>query len=350
MRKVMMILAVLAAPAFGQMLEPSPPTGDGAVFKQQPKIEFESYEHEFGLIFDDQRQEHEFVFHNNGDQELEILNVKTTCGCTSAPLTKMKYAPGETGVITVKFNPARKKGKTQQRITVRSTDPERPEVTLVIYADVKRRIIIEPPVLSFVQTERGEPMTKTITVAGRGEDFKINEITFATPDLFAAEIVGEGEVVEIEGEMRRRYEVNLTLVDGAPVGRHTTRMDFKTNDPAATDIGTTISAQVSGELIATPTRLQLRNLEPGGPYTAQLRISHRARKPFHVAEVEVNPINGGTPEVLIKEINESAYRIVINGSADESARLVRGELVIRTDIPGEEVKRVQYYGNIAQKR
>jgi len=348
MRKVMWILAVLAAPAFGQMLEPSAQDEGGAVFKQQPKIEFETYEHDFGTIFDDQRQEQDFVFRNTGDEVLEVLSVKTTCGCTSAPLTKKKYAPGETGVITVKFNPARKKGKTQQRITVKSTDPERPDVTLVIYANVLRRVIIEPPVVSFVQAERGEPTSKTITVAGRGENFKIESVSFATPDLFTAEVLGDGEVVELDGETRHRYEVKVTLLKDAPVGRHTTRMDFKTNDPDATDIGTTVSAQVNGELIATPARIQLRNLEPSGPYTAQLRISHRGRKPFKISEVEVNAINGGKPEVVIKEINESAYRIVLNGTAEDNARLVRGELVVRTDIPGEEVKRIQYYGNIRQ--
>ena len=37
----------------------------------------------------------EFSFTNEGDTAMEISEIKTTCGCTTAKLEKMTYAPGE---------------------------------------------------------------------------------------------------------------------------------------------------------------------------------------------------------------------------------------------------------------
>jgi len=105
---------------------------------------------------------------------------------------------------------------------------------------------------------------------------------------------------------------------------------------------------VAGDLIATPTRIQLRNLKPGTPYTAQVRLTHRAGQPFNIVETSVVDQNEDQPEIIVKPIDERAYRIIINGTVPEEARYVRGTLSIKTDIDGEEVKKINYYGNIVR--
>ena len=318
-----------------------------------PRISFDIYEVDFGDIFDDERQVAYFPFRNAGQQRLVIRQVKTTCGCTSPKLEKTEYAPGETGQVEVRFNPARKHGRVQQRITIVSNDPQQEQLQLNLIAKVNRRVIIDPPVVSFHQAGRNEKTTKIVTIAGRGEEFKIEELSFANPNLFEAKILGD-KMVEIDGEQRRQYEIEVTLLDSAPIGRSTTQLEITTNESVQEEknvpnVTVTCSANIAGDLIATPTRIQLRNLKPNAPFTAQVRLSHRGRVAFNIVEAAVNDQGGEAPEVLIKPIGDSAYRIVINGVTPDNARYVRGTLSITTDIAGEEVKTINYYGNIVRK-
>jgi rhodanese-related sulfurtransferase len=48
---------------------------------------------------------HDFVFTYNGENEIEITGVPTSCACTSAVISKTKFKKGETGILTVSFNP-----------------------------------------------------------------------------------------------------------------------------------------------------------------------------------------------------------------------------------------------------
>lgn len=44
-----------------------------------------------------------FKFQNTGDSEVEILEIKSSCGCTTTELAQKKYKPGETGEIVALF-------------------------------------------------------------------------------------------------------------------------------------------------------------------------------------------------------------------------------------------------------
>src|SRR4051794_15182142 len=44
---------------------------------------------------------HRFLFRNEGNQPLQIFEVKTTCGCTVAELSKKVFGPGEVGNLDV---------------------------------------------------------------------------------------------------------------------------------------------------------------------------------------------------------------------------------------------------------
>jgi len=337
-----------------QLLEPQKSPATVPAVSTGPRISFDNYEYDFGEIFDDQRQIAYFPFRNVGQQRLVIRQVKTTCGCTSPKLEKTEYEPGETGQIEVHFNPARKSGRVRQRITVISNDSQQDQIQLNLNTTVIRRVIIDPPVINFHQAGRSQKTTKILTIAGRGEGFKIEKLSFANPNLFEAKILGD-KMVEIDGDQRRQYEVEITLLDSAPIGRSTTQLEITTNERIADKgnaptIVVTCSANIAGDLIATPTRIQLRNLKPNAPFTAQVRLTHRNRVPFTIVEAVVTDQGGGEPpEILIKPIGDSAYRIVINGKTQDGARYVRGTLDIKTDIPGEEIKKINYYGNILRQ-
>lgn len=46
----------------------------------------------------------EFAFRNDAEEVVEIVKVSTSCGCTTAKIDKKRFAPGEAGSITGKFD------------------------------------------------------------------------------------------------------------------------------------------------------------------------------------------------------------------------------------------------------
>jgi len=82
------------------------------------KMDFEALEWDFGEIDQGDVVEYAFKFTNSGSDPLIITNAKGSCGCTVPEWPRAPVAPGETGVIDVKFNSKGKKGKQNKRVTL----------------------------------------------------------------------------------------------------------------------------------------------------------------------------------------------------------------------------------------
>ena len=82
------------------------------------KMDFEALEWDFGEIDQGDVVEYAFKFTNSGSDPLIITNAKGSCGCTVPEWPRVPVAPGEAGVINVKFNSKGKKGKQNKRVTL----------------------------------------------------------------------------------------------------------------------------------------------------------------------------------------------------------------------------------------
>ena len=82
------------------------------------KMEFEEIEWNFGEIKQGESVEYAFNFTNTGSDPLIITSAKGSCGCTVPVWPREPVAPGESGVIDVKFNSKGKKGKQNKRVTL----------------------------------------------------------------------------------------------------------------------------------------------------------------------------------------------------------------------------------------
>ena len=96
-----------------------------SVFAQQPVITFTKTEHDFGKINEaDGRVSTVFEFKNEGMEPLVLSNVRASCGCTTPTWTKTPIEPGQTGNITVTYNPNGRPGRFQKTITITSNATE----------------------------------------------------------------------------------------------------------------------------------------------------------------------------------------------------------------------------------
>lgn len=80
-----------------------------------------------------------FVLRNAGEEPLEILGISTSCGCTRAWVDQTALLPGARTALYVSFDPNAHEGiagPVVRQVYVRTTDPERPEVTVELRATV----------------------------------------------------------------------------------------------------------------------------------------------------------------------------------------------------------------------
>lgn len=89
------------------------------------------------MINEGEKVEHLFQFTNAGKTDLEILDVRTSCGCTAAILSKKILKPGEEGSLKVQFDSSNRSGKVSRTVSLLSNDPVEPTKTLTIFADIK---------------------------------------------------------------------------------------------------------------------------------------------------------------------------------------------------------------------
>lgn len=102
----------------------------------QPKLEFSKIVHDFGKVEEGKIVETTFEFKNTGQGILEIIDVKTSCGCTAAIPKKRKLNPGESSEIKVELDTTNRVGIMSRLITIKSNDPDTPEIYLTVRAEV----------------------------------------------------------------------------------------------------------------------------------------------------------------------------------------------------------------------
>jgi hypothetical protein len=115
---------------------PRTAAGNGPGYLQQfPELSFVDSAHHFGTISAGEVVEHDFPFSNTGKSPLLIVGATSTCGCTAPQYPTNPIAPGEKGVIKVRFDSKGKQGHVLKAVTI-NTNGNPGTRYLTITADV----------------------------------------------------------------------------------------------------------------------------------------------------------------------------------------------------------------------
>ncbi|MGD1048377.1 MAG: DUF1573 domain-containing protein [Candidatus Krumholzibacteriaceae bacterium] len=140
MRTKLMVTAlalVFAAGLFGAASVRSQPAKTAPPGKG-PKAVIDVTSIQVGDVLESQDIEYTFKVRNEGDAELQILNVHPGCGCSVADYDKT-VAPGKTGMIHVKINGKKIfPGTIEKNFAVKTNDPKNDQFTLVVRGTVRR--------------------------------------------------------------------------------------------------------------------------------------------------------------------------------------------------------------------
>ena len=207
-----------------------------------PAIAFESETCDLGSLVQGEQPDCLFSFANGGSDDLRILSVEPTCGCTTALLAAPLVRAGERGGIRVVFDSDNFTGEVLKEVEVRSNDPARPSVTLRVRALVEPEIDFEPRTVAFDDVRAGAALKQVVMLTNRRAqpvrvlqleaapssyrcsmpawtdrslplaleswDRVAIEVYFDAPGTLAMVIAGEC-ALEIEGPRKRHFRLKL---------------------------------------------------------------------------------------------------------------------------------------------
>lgn len=173
---------------------------------QAPVISFDKVHHDFGRITPDRKVAAKYRVSNTGNAQLNITQVRPSCGCTYTMLGKWSLAPGEGTEIEAMFDPKGLKGGVRKSIEVVCNDPKTPTLSLTLEAEVVQEIMPSVESVYFHQAHKSATARSQIRYAsGNGEPVQIVDVKApGAPFLtFAYRPEGKDLVMEVTFDGRK---------------------------------------------------------------------------------------------------------------------------------------------------
>ncbi len=269
-RNGMVILALLTALSLCGQAEAAEPAT--APPQSGPRIFFPEPVYDFGTVLVDQVVKHTFTFTNVGDAVLELQEVKSTCGCTTAGEWSRRVEPGRSGVIPVEFHTGHFNGPVVKPVMISCNDPSVKSVTVQLKGNVWHPIDITPPSAAFSGVlESPTNLFRTLRITNREPAPLILGEAKSNQAKIAAEI--------ITNTPGQTYELTIRLVPPLGAGNVFGEITIKTSSTNMPLLSVPVWAIAQPAVMLLPPQLEL----PPGPFTNKVTRSVSVRN------------NGSTP-------------------------------------------------------
>ncbi len=229
---------------------------------------------------------HDFEVRNEGDADLQILDVRPACGCTVASFDRLIPAGG-TGHVHLEVDTTAFTGPIAKAATVLTNDPAMPSFQLTVQAAVRPLIGVSPGYARFIFVQGAAPGTISQTLwAEDGQDFQVSKAT--APNSFMKTSFHEATEKEREPTGKgRQWVVELTLPSDAPVGELRNFLTIETNHPKQTEVQVPISGFVRPLFVVTPPTLDFREVAVDQPKSYTAAFVNYGEAPITIQKVEV---------------------------------------------------------------
>lgn len=240
---------------------------------------FSETHHDFGVVSRNAKTEYSFVIENCYEEEVRIVAVRSSCGCTNPVLTKKTLKSWEKGEIIAQFNTRAFIGTKTAEITVVFDRPYYSEVKLTVGGKIRSDVVVEPGEIRFGDMEKGASKTVDLKLSYAGrKDWKITDVR------------GDSEFLEVRLDPAKRngtltdYWMHIRLKENAPVGEISDELIVVTNDDKNEQFTLPVTGRIIPPVSISPAYVSLGDVGKGK--SAQQRLVVRAKSSFSITEIE----------------------------------------------------------------
>jgi len=143
---------------------------------------FAETKHDFGTVARGSDTSYRFKAKNIYKQDVELLSVSSSCGCTSPTVEKKVLKTGEVGYVTAVFNTRTFTGIHGATLTVQvrwkdGNSWERAEAQLRVDGNIRGDIVFTPGAVKFDAVDQGSPAEQKVEVTYQGRsNWKIVDV------------------------------------------------------------------------------------------------------------------------------------------------------------------------------
>lgn len=336
-----------------------------------PLLQFVSQTHDFGAMSEMDVDSFSFVFTNAGGRELVIAQVKPECSCTQRFVDKWNLQPGESGRIKVNFNPTAP-GRQTKRIRIASNSVDSPITEIAVLAAVEPFVYVslEPTTdlaelnkpsdrhaIKFGSARPGTELKQLVHLYSPDPNMLI-EKTPASSSFVRGRIVQATRRADDETPpgLPGHGIVEVGFTPHAPWGTHVerVRVHVRGTPPGRTKTGVmdrviSLEAQLFGELRPNPEPIRQKfraGLSIGElrEFERPVRLTRASGEPYQIFDLSATCPNLTDLSVRMERIAPHIYDIYLTARGAAAASDFLGEVLVVTDVPGEEQVRIGIAG------
>ncbi|HTK74227.1 MAG TPA: DUF1573 domain-containing protein [Gemmataceae bacterium] len=285
--------------------------------------------HDFGFVPKGAQLKHSFPLTNIYAVPLQIVT-SVSCGCVTVAPNPQILQPRESGALELNMDTLKwSYGHKQVSVYVTVMNAQYSSTTtLVITANSRADITLDPGVAPFGVVPKGQQVTRDVIVRYAGQlPFQITGVAPGDSAPFTAAVK---EMYRQPG--RVEYRVSLTLKPDAPPGPLKGDLHLTTTDPATPLLPIPYDALVQAALTASPEVTRFGTIRAGEPAVRKLIVRSNGR-PIRILGVD------GQDASLVVEFRPepNAVQILTLKLQPSQPGPFQRTLTIKTDLDGATV-------------
>src|SRR5436190_1909595 len=267
---------------------------------------FSETKHDFGTVARGSDTSFKFAAKNIYKQDIELLSVRSSCGCTSPTVEKKVLKTGEIGYVTATFNTRTFTGVHGATLTVEVRWNDNGhwlngEAQLRVDGNIRGDIVFTPGAVKFDSVDQGSKAEQKVEVkyAGRS-NWKIVDVR------------GAGDAIEVELNPTQRYsgrvayDVLVRLKDTATPGYFNDQLVLVTNDEDNPRIPIYVGGRIVPQISVSPESLLLGEVNQGQQLSKKIIVT--GKKPFKIVSFQCNDEDS----FQFKTDNQSKQRHIVD--------------------------------------
>ncbi len=245
---------------------------------------FAETKHDFGTVARGSDTSYKFAAKNIYKQDIELLSVRSSCGCTSPTVEKKVLKTGEIGYVTATFNTRTFTGIHGATLTVQVRWNDNGnwlngETQLRVDGNIRGDIVFTPGAVKFDSVDQGAKAEQKVevTYAGRS-NWKIVDVRGASDGI-------EVELTQTQRYSGRvAYDVLVRLKDTAAAGYFNDQLVLVTNDEDNPRIPIYVGGRIVPQISVSPESLLLGDVTQGQQISKKIIV--RGKKPFKIVSFQ----------------------------------------------------------------
>lgn len=344
------VVGLSVAIPFAIALLPSESSGRGPVFPARRSNEpagkavvVEPLKHEFGTMAQQKTGEYSWTVKNVGKANLDLWKVSSSCACTIANFKSegesMSLKPGEKTSIKLSWETKNKHGAFEQNAVIGTSDPDQPEIKLLISGTVKPAVVTIPEdrVIGLSRIASNEKhQVSGLLAAPDMPEMKVLKIECSNPKRMTASYKPLTPEEKSELNVQEGFHIDIDILPSQTLGAFQEEVWVDVDHPMVNRVVFLVGGKWVGPISSLPEAIRESRVlsSAGAVFPCMLSVLGQELTSFKVAskpdgiDVEISPKPSNTQGGKLRQ-----YKMTVTLAQGAPAGIISGVIVLTSDHP-----------------